>query len=102
MENVDEIQYQKALKRVKKVRGFYTHLVVFIVINSMIFIVNYQGLEPNESFFQFGVWSTFLCWGIGLAGHGLGIFAPSIVLTKDWEERKIKELMEKQKSNKWE
>jgi 2TM domain len=102
MENLDEIRYQEALKRVKKVKGFYTHLIVFIVINMMILIVNYQELEANETFFQFRTFSTFLCWGVGLFAHGLSVFFPSMVLGKDWEERKIKELMEKDKNNKWE
>ncbi len=101
MENLDEVRYHEALKRVKKVKGFYTHLIVFIVINSMILIVNYQELEVNESFFQFRVFSTFFFWGIGLLAHGLSVFLPSIVLGKDWEENKIKELMEKEKNNQW-
>jgi hypothetical protein len=101
MENLDEIRYQEALKRVKKVKGFYTHLVVFIVINIMILIVNYQELEVNESFFRFKTFSTFLCWGVGLFAHGLSVFLPTIILGKDWEEKKIKELMEKEKYNQW-
>jgi hypothetical protein len=32
MENFDEIKYQEAAKRVKKIKGFYTHLTVYIVI----------------------------------------------------------------------
>ena len=102
MENLEEIRYHEALKRVKKVKGFYTHLVVFIVINTMILIVNYQELEANESFLQFKTFSTLLCWGVGLFAHGLSVFLPSIVLGKNWEDRKIKELMEKEKNNKWE
>ena len=101
MENSDEVRYQEALKRVKKVRGFYTHLIVFIVINSMLLVVNYQELKANESFFQFRTFSTFLFWGIGLLAHGLSVFLPSVVLGKDWEENKIKELMDKEKHNKW-
>jgi hypothetical protein len=101
MENLDEIRYQEALKRVKKVKGFYTHLIVFVVINSMIIIGNYQQLNPGEDFLHWQTFSTFFFWGIGLLAHGLSVFLPSIVLGKDWEERKIKELMEKEKSNQW-
>ena len=101
MENLDEIKYQEALKRVKKVKGFYTHLIVFIVVNFMIIIVNSRELDTNESIFQFQVFSTFFFWGIGLVAHGMSVFLPSIVLGKDWEERKIKELMDKEKTNQW-
>ncbi|WP_396157098.1 2TM domain-containing protein [Flavobacterium sp.] len=102
MENYDEIKYQEAAKRVKKIKGFYTHLTVFIVVNTMIIIVNVQNLDEGESFFKFKTFSTALFWGIGLAAHGLSVFLPSLIMGKDWEEKKIKELMEKEKNNKWE
>ena len=98
----DEIKYQQALKRVKKIKGFYTHLLVYIVINLMLLVVNYKNLETNENFWQWQTFSTALCWGIGLLGHGLSVFMPTFILNKDWEERKINELMEKEKNNKWE
>jgi hypothetical protein len=46
--------------------------------------------------------STAFFGGIGLAAHGLSVFLPSLIMGKDWEEKKIKELMEKEKNNKWE
>ena len=102
MENYDEIKYQEATKRVKKIKGFYTHLTVYIVVNIMIIIVNVQNLDEGESFLKFKTFSTALFWGIGLAAHGLSVFLPSLIMGKDWEEKKIKELMEKEKNNKWE
>lgn len=102
MENLDQLKYDQALKRVKRIKSFYTHFVVYIVINSAVIILNYQALEPTETFFSFRVFSTPLFWGVGLLGHGLSVFLPQWFLGKDWEERKISELMEKQKNNKWE
>ncbi len=102
MENLDQLKYEQALKKVKRIKSFYTHFVVYIVINSAVIILNYQALEPTETFFSFRVFSTPLFWGIGLLSHGLSVFMPTILLGKDWEERKISELMEKQKNNKWE
>jgi uncharacterized integral membrane protein len=98
----DEIKYQQALKRVKRIKGFYTHLIVYIVINTMLLIVNYKNMDANENFWRWQTFSTVLFWGIGLLGHGLSVFLPTMVLGKDWEERKIRELMEKEKQNKWE
>lgn len=102
MENQDEIRYQEAAKRVKKIKGFYSHLGVYIVINIMIFIVNAQSVNEGESYFQFKTLSTPFFWGIGLVAHGLSVFLPSMILGENWEEKKIKELMEKEKNNKWE
>ncbi len=39
-------------------------------------------------------------WGIGLAIHGLNVFGTDKILGKDWEEKKIKEIMEKDKARK--
>lgn len=102
MTTTDQIAYDNALKRVRKIKGFYTHLIVYIVINIMIIVLNTQNLKPGESYFQWNNFATALFWGIGLAAHGLSVFIPAIVLGRDWEERKIKELMEKQKNGNWE
>lgn len=98
----EEIKYQQALKRVKKIKGFYSHLLVYVVINTMLLIVNYKNMDANENFWRWQVFSTALFWGIGLVAHGLSVFLPSFMMGKDWEERKIKELMDKEKQNKWE
>lgn len=100
----DEIKYQQALKRVKKIKGFYSHLLVYIVINSMLLIVNYNNLNDhgNGNFWKWQTFNTLIFWGIGLLAHGLSVFLPSFMMGKDWEERKIRELMDKDKKNKWE
>ena len=96
----DEIKYQEALKRVKKIKGFYSHLLVYVVINSMLIIVN--TVNSSHDFWRWQTFSTAIFWGIGLVAHGLSVFLPAFMMGKDWEERKIKELMEKEKQNKWE
>lgn len=102
MNTQDEIKYQEALKRVKKIKGFYTHAIVYVIINLMIVIVNFQNLDPGESYFQFKNFTTLFFWGIGLAAHGFSVFVPQWFLGNNWEERKIKELMDKEKNSKWE
>jgi hypothetical protein len=100
--NTDEIRFQEAVKRVKRIKGFYTHAIVYIVINIMVVIINVQDLKSGESYFQYQNFFTAIFWGIGLLAHGLSVFVPSMIMGKNWEERKIKELMEKEKNNKWE
>ena len=96
----DEIKYQQALKRVKRIKGFYMHLMVYIIINIGLLIVNNN--NSTENFWRWQTFSTVLFWGIGLLAHGMSVFMPALLMGKDWEERKIKELMEKEKQNKWE
>jgi len=100
--NKDQIQYEEAVKKVKKLKGFYTHAIVYVVINILFLIANIQNLEPGETYFQFKNFFTAFFWGIGLLAHGLATFVPYFILGKAWEERKIKELMAKEKASKWE
>ena len=99
MENnlIENERYERAAKRVKRIKGFYTHAVVYVVVNLMIVIVNIQNLDAGESYFQWQNFTTLGFWGIGLLAHGLSVFMPSIILGKNWEERKIKELMDNEK-----
>ena len=68
----------------------------------MIVFLNVKNLDPGESYFQFKNFMTSFFWGICLVAHGLSTFIPEWVLGSDWEERKIKEFMAKEKANKWE
>lgn len=102
MNTQDEIKYQEALKRVKKIKGFYTHAIVYVFVNIMIVFLNVKNLDPGETYFQFKNFMTAFFWGIGLVAHGLSVFMPNWIMGQNWEERKIKEFMEKEKANKWE
>jgi uncharacterized integral membrane protein len=103
MTTEEQFAYRKALKRVKRVKGFYTHLLVYIVINIMIIILNIQNLDKGESYFQLENFFTAFFWGIGIVAHGFSVFGSDLFFGKDWEEKKVKELMDKEKINqqKW-
>ena len=98
----EQLKYENALKKVKKIRRFYKHLLVYVVINVMIIIVNFQNLEQGESYFQLKNFLTAFIWGIFIVVQGLSVFGSEIFFGINWEERKINELMEKEKNNKWE
>jgi len=99
---MEQEKYERAAKKVKSLKGFYSHLLVFVVINLMIVVINVQELDPGESYFQWHNFTTLGFWGIGLLTHGMNVFMPDFVLGKNWEERKIQEFMDKRKSNRWE
>ena len=42
--------YDSAVKRVKKIKGFYTHALVYVVINIGIVIINITNLNPRDSY----------------------------------------------------
>lgn len=95
--NTEEIRYKEAQKEVKKIKGFYTHAIVYVVVNIFIVFVNSSNLDEGETYFQWKNFTTAIFWGLGLLAHGLSVFLPTIVLGRDWEERKIKEFMENEK-----
>lgn len=93
----NDIKYLEAKKRVKKLKGFYTHLAIYLLVNLLIVFINIQDLKPGESYFRWENFITLFFWGIGLLAHAMSVFVPQFVLGKNWEERKIRELMEKNK-----
>ena len=34
----EQIQYEEAIKRVKKIKGFYTHLAVYVLVNGFLIL----------------------------------------------------------------
>jgi hypothetical protein len=96
-------RYNLAYKRVKKIKGFYVHALVFVLVNAFIIISSYnRSLFGNEVFLRWETFSTAFLWGIGLLVHGLSVFGRNIFFGQNWEERKIQEFMDKDKSEKWE
>ncbi len=104
MENRDTIEglkYIRAKKRVEKIKGFYIHFAVYIVVNLMLSSVIIYGITSddgdtfNEAFSNFGVYSTWIFWGIGVFFHWLGVFGFNSLFGKNWEESKLKEIMDK-------
>ncbi len=96
METQDKIKYEEALIRVKKIKAFYFHLVVFIFVNTYVVIKKMQHIDDDET-----MWHAFklpFFWGIGLLFHGLKTFDLMPFFGKDWEDRKVKEMMDKEKN----
>lgn len=90
--------YIRAEKRLKAVKGFYWHAFWYVIVNIFLIIVISSN---NDSFWHFGTFSTAIFWGIGLGFHALGVFGKHLIFSKSWEDRKIKEYMDKDKKH-WE
>ena len=84
-------RYQRAQKRVKDIKGFYSHLTVYCFVIPFIIFIN---LKFSPQFHWF--WFSTLGWGLGLFFHWVKVFGLNALgLGKNWEERKIKEFMNK-------
>ncbi|KAG1647935.1 Sensory transduction protein LytR [Nymphon striatum] len=99
MANLNLHKKARAEKRVKDLKGFYIHLMVYIMVNIMISTVivvsrMYEGDGFFEALLDFGTWSTWLFWGIGMAFHGAKVFSYNPFLNKAWEERQLQKYLE--------
>jgi len=98
----EEQKYLRAKKKIKSIKGFYVHLTVYLLVNAFLLIARALSGGGWEVFWEFNSYSTILFWGIGLAFHAFGVFGMDFILGKSWEDRKIKELMDKDKRTFWE
>ena len=88
-------RYFTAQKRVKSIKGFYIHFTVYVFVNIVLCIQIY--LSSKNEFWRWESFSTVLFWGIGILAHGTSVFGSNLLFGKNWEDRKIKEIMEKDK-----
>ena len=87
--NTEETRYQKAKERVETIKGFYIHLIVYVLVNLMLFTINMIA-SPGGLWF---IW-PLMGWGIAIVLHAVGVFFGT--LGSGWEEKKIAELMNKE------
>lgn len=90
---MENLNYERARRRVEEEKGFYNHLFVYIAFVVFFFVLNQLTARA-----QWWFWPS-LGWGIGVFAHFMGAFGKSLILGKDWEERRMKTLMEQDKEN---
>lgn len=93
MELSEQEKYDAALKKVRIKKGFYVNLVNYVIINILLFVINY--ITGGSWWFY---WVT-IGWGIGIVFHAFSVFGVSGYFGDEWEKKKTKELLEKQKQN---
>ncbi|MDX1762074.1 MAG: 2TM domain-containing protein [Christiangramia sp.] len=96
-----EYSYKAAQKKVKDIKGFYVHLLVYIFVNAAIFIVSTHDTGFIDGLSEISNYSIIFFWGIGLLAHWASVFGPNFLFGKSWEEKKIKELMDQDKKQLW-
>ena len=89
---MNDEKYEKAKKRVEELKKFYSNLTTYVVINVILIIINLVTSPGNLWFY----WVTIF-WGIAILLHASKVFIlKGKFLGEEWEERKIKEIMEKE------
>lgn len=85
----ENLAYQRAKDKVEQLKGFYGNLISYCIVIPFLIFINLR--TSNFQWF----WFPMLGWGMGLTFHALETFGYG----KSWEERKIRELMNKEDNN---
>ncbi|MBX2828824.1 MAG: 2TM domain-containing protein [Flavobacteriaceae bacterium] len=82
-------KYDRAKKKVEELKGFYIHFAIYLIMVPVFIYLNYISTGFPWALFP------IIGWGAGVGGHAMEVFGYNPLLGKSWEERKIKELMDK-------
>lgn len=87
---IEDKRYLKAKEKVERIKGFYSNLISYLIVIPILAYINYK----TTSF----PWVIFpaLGWGFGIIAHGMEAYGYNPLMGKDWEERKIREFMNKE------
>ena len=77
-----------AMAHVRKLKGFYMHLALYVIIISFLAVVNLMTYRHHLWF----IWSA-LGWGIGILLHGLRVFDRIPFLNGDWERQQVEKYL---------
>lgn len=88
--DTDSELYKKAKARVEELKGYYTHLGIYVIVNIFLFILDATN-NPSQWWFY---WTT-LGWGIGIAAHTFATFGIGGVFGEKWENDQIEKYIQK-------
>lgn len=91
-----EIKLLRAKDRVKKIRGFYGHAAIFVLVILLAVLAPLLDFYFCLICFSNDKWLNligFTPWFLGLCAHGLLVFG-KIGFVKKWEEKKLKQFLE--------
>jgi len=77
-----------ALAHVRKVKAFYSHLMQYVIVVSLLAIVNFVS-SPQ---YPWVMWVA-LGWGCGVLAHGLQVFDKVPFLNGQWERRQVEKYL---------
>lgn len=80
---------ERALKSVERIRGFYNHVTVWIILNTFLFVgpAVLPGIHPDFWDVSFEV--VFILGGLGVAGHFMGVFGFRLLFSETRENKAL-------------
>ncbi len=91
-----QIQHDRAKKRVRALRNYYRHITAYVIVIILLLALYAAGVQTGQDTFIYIAYGTAAGWTIGLIIHIFGIYGTSLFMSKSWEERKLRELIEEE------
>lgn len=84
---------ERAEKRVQEIKDFYSHLTAYLLICTLLVIIDVAGGSAGDTFvgLNWAYWPIF-GWGIAIVFHAVSVFFQPT----GWEERKIRQYMQEE------
>lgn len=95
-DDLENSKYVRALERVEKLKEFYQNIVSYIIVIPILIFIN---LNFSPQFHWF--WFPLGGWGIGIIFHWFEANNYNVFMGKNWEEKKIKEIMDENNRSKY-
>ena len=85
---MNEEQIAQARRRVRRLRDFYIHAAIYVVVIGGFAVLNWI-VSPTFWWVAFPA----VGWGIGLGAHAVSVLFEDTLLDAEWEDRKTRELL---------
>jgi hypothetical protein len=95
----EEKLYKEARKRVRRKKSYYSTLIAYFSVCTFLTFLNWFQMDfrTDADWHDWWVRWVWFGWGIGMFFYTISFFKTGVIFGQDWEERKIKEEMEKMK-----
>lgn len=102
-EQEQTILKELATKKMIQLKSFYKHLFVYAIAMILFLLKEYANLPLHIFPIKFLNWVVVIIWSAVIVGSAIDLFASYKIFGSQWEERKLKSILEKKyKKQKWE
>lgn len=107
METKNTEQYHNAIQTVKRIKGFYSHVLLFIVVVTIVLLFSDQillfferalNVENKETlrWIKLNIWINSGIWAIVILVQGVLAFKYKFTFVKKWEEKQIQKILKEE------
>ncbi len=102
--NNRQSKIERARSRVAKIKGYYRHIAIFIIINGFLLLSKKsiaialfgEGNPVNSKAMSWVEWNLYI-WLAILAIHTILVFGKAPLFMKKWEDRQIDKFIEEER-----